>query len=255
VVSWMRHTADPRISRFRPGDRGFTLIEVLMVVVIIAILACIAIPVYLGSRAKAKSADCLVQRQYAERAARAHDLSLSPSLTSHDLPVLVSERLIDQVPICPSGGTYSWGTDKDGQPVLYCSVHAPGGSVATLTALGSTFSEITTSLIKLIDAFYAAHGYYPRSWGDFRWTDLGLTAADWQAAVDHLTYKPAGSAVRVRPAAGFVMVVTNTQGVKLTLTNNLNWDLVYDNATGQWYYHTIDPANKVDISTLVIKPA
>ena len=36
------------------------------------------------------------------------------------------------------------------------------------------------------------------------------------------------------------------------MTNNLNWDIVYDATSGKWYFHTIDPANQVDMSTMSV---
>ena len=43
--------------RLPRGERGFTLIEVLIVIAVIAILAAIAIPTFLGKRANADDAD------------------------------------------------------------------------------------------------------------------------------------------------------------------------------------------------------
>jgi type IV pilus assembly protein PilA len=42
------------MHRFRRGDEGFTLIELMVVVLIIAILIAIAIPVFLGARTRAQ---------------------------------------------------------------------------------------------------------------------------------------------------------------------------------------------------------
>ena len=60
-----------------------------------------------------------------------------------------------------------------------------------------------------------------------------------------------GGTVRVRPADGYALTILSLDGKSLTLTPNLKWDIVYDVAKSQWYYHTTtDSGNAVDISTL-----
>ena len=105
---------------------GFTLIELLIVVIIMAILASIAMAVYLGAREKAVAADCLYTRIYAEHADKEyyaeHSNTFSPNFAA-----LVSEHLIDKTPACPARGQLVWveGT-YNGRParILVCSLHS-----------------------------------------------------------------------------------------------------------------------------------
>jgi hypothetical protein len=107
-------------------------------------------------------------------------------------------------------------------------------------------------MISRITDFYNQNGRYPRSWGDYRFTDIGLNPSDFTQPIDGLYYSPAGPGVNIRPAEGTTLTMQSLDGKSLTLTPNLNWNLVYDVGQMQWYYHTKDPGNAVDIKTLKI---
>jgi hypothetical protein len=64
-----------------------------------------------------------------------------------------------------------------------------------------------------------------------------------------------GSKVSVRTDAGYVLTVIDASGKTRVMTSNLQWDIVCDAPSGKWYFHTIDPANQVDISTMSITKA
>jgi len=231
--------------------QGFTLVELLIVIMLLAALASIAIPLLASYMERARAAACLSNRHNIEQDERS-------SYLANGAPSLV----IDNRYKCPSGGVYAWlvsDPTKAGYPSVGCSLHfAPASSLpptptpTPLTSLGSTFTEITTSMIDLTSNFYQQKNRYPRSFGDYVFTDIGLNPAEWAQPINGLYYKPGGSAVRIRPDNGYSMTMKSIQGATMILTAKLSWDLIYDMVTEQWYYHSIKPQNAVDIKTLQV---
>ncbi len=122
--------------------------------------------------------------------------------------------------------------------------------------MGSTVSEISGGMLDLINDFYSTNNRYPRSWGDFAYTDLGLDPAEWKDKVfGGIIYKPNGSLLRIRPGEGYTFRIKDENGETHILPHSYNWDLVYripnDN---RWYYHSVN-GPVVMIETLeVIEP-
>ena len=116
----------------------------------------------------------------------------------------------------------------------------------------SVFTLKTDYLVQSLLAYHATSGHWPRSWAPYCYTDLGLDPAAYAAAVEGVFYKVGGSGITVRPDVGYKMTVTDVTGKTRVMTNNLSWNIVYDATSGKWYFHTIDPANQVDISTMSI---
>ncbi|MEA3436104.1 MAG: type II secretion system protein, partial [Thermodesulfobacteriota bacterium] len=78
-------------------NKGFTLLEVMMVIAIMGVLASIALPNYLAYRQKAYAAHCTANRHYIEMIEREYFLSHG-----------AGSFKIDESYKCPSGGVYVW---------------------------------------------------------------------------------------------------------------------------------------------------
>jgi prepilin-type N-terminal cleavage/methylation domain-containing protein len=221
--------------------KGFTLVELMVVIALIAALLSIAAPQFAAYLEQGRKAKCLSNRYNIEQDERAFYLNTNNQ-----------SLVIDNRYRCPSGGVYVWmvadPTDPN-YPRIGCSLHYAPVS-PSLTSLGSTFTEITTSMISLISNFYKLNNRYPRSWGDYVFTDLGLDPKEWEQSFNGLYYSPGGTKVTIGPADGYTVTMMNLQGASLTM--NPKWNLIYDMLTGQWYYHTIAPPNLVDIRTLQV---
>ena len=96
-------------------SKGFTLLEVMMVIAIIGVLASIALPNYLAYRQKAYAAHCTANRHYIEMIEREYFVNQD-----------VANLKIDESYKCPSGGVYVWlvsDTNDPGYPKVGCSIH------------------------------------------------------------------------------------------------------------------------------------
>lgn len=88
---------------------GFTLIEVMIVILIIAVLLSIAIPQMIRARSTSQLKTCQSnQRIYdAVKSQWAMDMNI-PGGTAATISDLLP--YLKRVPVCPSGGTYNFGT-------------------------------------------------------------------------------------------------------------------------------------------------
>ena len=91
------------------NDRGFTLIELTVVVALLAILVLLAIPVYVSARGNAEKRTCFLNQNTLQRAAEVY-LSLNKTAQPSDLEGVVNnahpvraQHIVGATPRCPAG--------------------------------------------------------------------------------------------------------------------------------------------------------
>jgi type IV pilus assembly protein PilA len=111
--------------------KGFTLVELLVVVLILAILMAVAIPAYLSAVNESKRRTCRANMQTLAHAEQAWLLrsdnpshTYTPTLTNLLTGVNGGPGDLQAIPICPNGGTYSVdpGTNNQGPITVHCSI-------------------------------------------------------------------------------------------------------------------------------------
>lgn len=116
----------------------------------------------------------------------------------------------------------------------------------------SGIQGLVQDFTKRIEDFHAENGRWPRSWGDYRFSDLGLNAEDWAGPVEGIHWNPNGNKVGLgnEPGDGLQVYVDTPSGDTLEVHDGWNvWCPVGDSSC---YYHTVTPGNEVDISTMVV---
>ena len=94
--------------------RGFTLVEIMIVVTIIALLAAIAIPSFMKSRASARAAACVNNLRLID-SAKQQLATFSPTMpdsyapTTADVAPYIKGMRTSGGLVCRDGGTYTFG--------------------------------------------------------------------------------------------------------------------------------------------------
>jgi prepilin-type N-terminal cleavage/methylation domain-containing protein len=238
------------------GKPGFTLIELIIVIAVLVIILAIAVPGVSGLIGRSRSAVDMANLKALNDASLLYrtcngietaDLFEGVETDDQRQSLLVESGLLTEVIEAQTKNSYFhwiaenqvWGISVDGELI-------------PLTPLGNTVGDISISIIESINTRYEKTGSYGRSWGDYRYTDIGLDPEYWTNPYDHAYYKPAGHLLRISPESGYVFSVMTLSGDTRELRSSYNWDLIFDAMTQTWYYHSVESSNAVDIDTLEI---
>jgi len=106
--------------------KGFTFIEIMVVVALVGFIAAIAIVNILASRRTAEYSVCLENRRVIENAEASYYAHTKTH--SNSLQELLDSGYLNKIPTCPSGGIFAWEpyevTSPYYQSSLGCSFHA-----------------------------------------------------------------------------------------------------------------------------------
>ncbi len=130
------------------NKKGFSLVELMIVVVIMGILIAVAIPLYGAITVNANNKTCATNIETIKTAAANYYASYDQEKMTYD--GLISMMDDGKVPTCPLGGAYNININAKGGADVYCAnqedtdKHKPDGNGTSATT-GSIQNLVTTA--------------------------------------------------------------------------------------------------------------
>jgi prepilin-type N-terminal cleavage/methylation domain-containing protein len=93
----------------RRRERGFTLVEIMIVVLIIGILLAIAVPNFMNARERSRANACRSNLRQIQAAKEQWAMANNQGPTATPAGQTLCPTLFSMRPTCPSGGTYTIG--------------------------------------------------------------------------------------------------------------------------------------------------
>jgi prepilin-type N-terminal cleavage/methylation domain-containing protein len=110
-----------REMKMKKQKKGFTLVEIMIVVAIIALLAAIAVPSFMSARTKSMQSGCQNNLRLIDGAVQQYALDNSNALAASMGVLVGTNAYIKDTPVCKGGGSYTLPSSLGGK--TSCSSH------------------------------------------------------------------------------------------------------------------------------------